>query len=84
MKFTREFPPKDGNCLVIMPHGTAENRNWDDYYKEVIAEAIAEVGMKPMRADAIYSAQQQIIERTWKSIQEAEIIIADLTGRDPN
>ncbi|MCI5157660.1 MAG: S1 RNA-binding domain-containing protein [Candidatus Electrothrix sp. AUS1_2] len=84
MKFNREFHPKDGNCFVLMPHGIVDEFDWDAHYREIISSAITEAGMIPIRADDIYSAQQQLIERTWKSIQEAEIIIADITGRDPN
>jgi predicted RNA-binding protein (virulence factor B family) len=85
MKFTREFHPKDGNCFVLMPHGTtADGFDWDAHYREVVSSAIEEAGMVPIRADGLYSAQQQLIERIWKSIQEAEIIVADITGRDPD
>lgn len=85
MKFTREFHPKDGNCFVLMPQGTnSEGFDWDAHYREVVSIAIAEAGMTPIRADGLYSAQQQMIERIWKSIQEAEIIVADITGRDPD
>jgi hypothetical protein len=85
MKFTREFPPKDGNCFVLMPHGTtADGFDWDAHYREVVSGAIEEAGMVPIRADGLYSAQQQLIERIWKSIQEAEIIVAGITVRDPD
>lgn len=83
MKFKREFHPKDGNCFVLMPHGIVDGFDWDNHYRD-IADVITDVKMNPVRADDIYSTQQQLIERVWKGIQEAEIILADLTGRDPN
>lgn len=83
MKFKREFHPKDGNCFVLMPHGIVDGFDWDNHYRD-IADVISDAKMNPVRADDIYSTQQQLIERVWKGIQEAEIILADLTGKDPN
>ncbi|MCW5207039.1 hypothetical protein VU08_08980, partial [Desulfobulbus sp. F5] len=79
MKFKREFHPKDGNCFVLMPHGIVDGFDWDNHYRD-IADVISDVKMNPVRADDIYSTQQQLIDRVWKGIQEAEIILADLTG----
>src|SRR5947199_7854977 len=39
--------------------------------------------MSPMRADGIYGAQP-LLEKLWHGIQEAEVIVADLTGRSAN
>lgn len=84
MKFSRELRPKEGNCFVLLPHGDSNKGfDWDVLYKEVIASVISDVAMTPIRADEIYGSQP-LMERIWKGIQEAEIVIADLTGRDPN
>lgn len=88
MKFRREYYPQPGNCFVIMPYGVkklSDGRevNWDKVYEEVFAPAISDVGMTPIRADDIYGAQP-LKEHIWRGIQEAELVVADLTGRNPN
>lgn len=88
MKFTRDLRPKEGNCFVIMPFGSkplkdGRNFDWDAHYKEVIAPSIHDAGMTAVRADDIFGSQP-LMERIWKGIQEAELIVADLTGRSPN
>ncbi|NQT26663.1 S1 RNA-binding domain-containing protein [candidate division KSB1 bacterium] len=88
MKFSRAYQPKDGTCFVIMPFGIKKLQdgkefNWDIHYKDAISPVITDIGMTPIRADDIYGATP-LMERIWKGIQEAELIIADLTGRNPN
>jgi small subunit ribosomal protein S1 len=88
MQFTRNFWPKPGNCFVMMPFGEKDlsdgsKFNWNLHYTEVLAPTIKEVGMMSSRADDIYGPGT-LIEKVWQGIQEAEIVIADLTGRNPN
>lgn len=88
MQFRRNSWPQKGNCFVIMPYGEKDLRDgqkfdWDEHYRDVIAETVKQAGMNPIRADEIYGAGM-LIERLWQGIQEAEVIIADLTGRSPN
>jgi hypothetical protein len=72
----------------MMPFGVQELRDgqkidWDEHYRDVIEETIRQAGMTPLRADGIYGAGT-LVERLWQGIQEAEVVIADLTGRSPN
>jgi small subunit ribosomal protein S1 len=88
MRFPRNYWPQQGNCFVMMPFGEKELRegrpfNWDEHYKEVIERTVADLGMKAIRADEIYGAMP-LLDRLWQGIQEAELVIADLTGRSPN
>ena len=88
MPFTRDRWPQKGNCFVMMPFGMHKLRegqefDWDEHYHNVIEETIKEVDMIPFRADGIYGTGL-LIDRLWQGIQEAEVIIADLTGRSPN
>lgn len=88
MRFSRDHRPIAGNCFVVMPYGVKKLPNgndfdWDVHYRDVLAVAISEAGMTPVRADDIYGAQP-LIERVWRGIQEAEVVVADLTGRSPN
>ena len=88
MKLNREHRTKKDNCFVMLPFNAkveSEGKpvDWVFIYEDVIGRAVKDLNMKPIKADGIYSSES-ILERTWKGIQEAEIIIADLTGRDPN
>ncbi len=66
-------------CFVIMPFGGL----FDRYYKEIYALAITEAGYEPKRADGIYSPGN-IVEQIWNYTKKAKIILADMTGRNPN
>jgi len=87
MKLARNYFPQENNCFVLIPSGKKEVNgkefDWDDHYRAVLSRAITEVGMIPIRAEDIYGTGAQL-ERVWRSLQEAEIVIADLTTRDPN
>jgi len=71
--------PKD-ECFVIMPF----SGEWsDDYYSKVYSSAIEKSGMSPRRADDLF-APNSVIGDIWKFTKKAKIIIADLTGKNPN
>jgi hypothetical protein len=66
-------------CFVMMPFG-----EWFDlYYKEIFTSAIKEAGMEPLRADELFSTGT-VIEQIWEQIQKSKILLADLTGKNPN
>ncbi|WP_299114239.1 response regulator transcription factor [uncultured Winogradskyella sp.] len=70
---------KEKICFVIMPFG-----GWfDNYYSDIYIPAIADSDLKPVRADNLYTPGS-IINDIWRFTQEAEIILADLTGKNPN
>ena len=70
----------NGRCFVIMPFAN----EFDEIY-EIIKEAVeaAEVGFICRRADE-HLAGSPIMEDVLEGVGESEIIIADLTGRNPN
>lgn len=65
--------------FVIMPFG----KGFDDIYEKIYAPAIRKVGLEPLRADEIYN-NQPIIQDIQNSIHNAKVILADVTGRNPN
>jgi len=66
-------------CFTIMPFG-----NWFDYYYEAIyIPAIEATGLKPRRADDLYRPSA-IVQDIWVLTKEAKIILADLSGKNPN
>jgi hypothetical protein len=70
--------PKD-TCFVIMPFGPP----FDRYYKNIFVPAIEDAGLQPIRADSIFMPSA-IMPDIWRFLSEAKILIADLTGRNPN
>jgi hypothetical protein len=72
----REEP---GHCFVIMPFAPEYRIVYDS-----IAEAVEneEVGFSCTRADEIYNAH--IIDNILREMARASIVVADLSGRNPN
>jgi len=66
-------------CFVLMPFGNY----FDTYYAKVIKPSVAKGGLVAVRADEIYGAGA-IIDDIHRSILNASICIADVTGRNPN
>ena len=66
-------------CFVIMPFG-----GWfDDYYESVYSPAIEAAGLEPHRADDLYRPST-IVQDIWTYTKQAKLILADLTGKNPN
>jgi len=57
--------------------------SFTDIYVSVISKAITQAGLKPLRADEIFSPGP-IIEQIRSGIQQSRVCIADITGRNPN
>ncbi len=88
MYFKRDYRPQKGQCFILMPFGEkllpdGHVIDWDERYQVVLEPAITAIGMKPGRADDIFGTQP-LIDRVWRGIQEAEVVVAELTGRSPN
>src|SRR6266436_6612471 len=66
-------------CFTIMPFG-----EWlDDYYDELYCPTIKAAGLDPKRADDLYRPST-IINDIWSYTQSSKLILADLTGKNPN
>ena len=66
-------------CFVMMPFG-----EWfDRYYKEIYVPAIKEAGFEPVRADELFSTGS-VVEQIWEQIEKSTVMLADLTGKNPN
>lgn len=73
---TREFLD---SCFVMMPFG-----EWfDGYYQEIYAPAIKDAGFEPIRADQIFDTGS-VVEQIWQQIEKSKVLLADLTGKNPN
>jgi hypothetical protein len=78
--FARRYAAEAGLCFVLMPF----HPNLDSIYRRVIKPSLEKsCNMRCLRADEIYS-EKPIIGDVWELIQRAEIIVADLTDKNPN
>ena len=78
-KMLMEKMGKGKNCFVLMPFSGDFNYIYSDHIKPIVES----FGLECIRADEIYSIKP-IIEDIINSIKESDIIIADLTKRNPN
>ena len=73
---TTEGP--SGYCFVLMPFRS----DLDDVY-DVIEKAAQQLGLACRRADKIYMAGL-VLGQIFDEIRRADVVISDLTGRNPN
>ena len=75
-----DFRPQSGCCFVLMPFANEFSEVYDTIREAVESQ---EANFTCERADDIRGGGH-IMESVLKKIAESEIIIADLTGRNPN
>jgi len=74
------------HVFVIMQIGgkeSLERKRADEVFKYVIKPAIEARGLKPLRAD-LDASPGAITPKLLKDLVESKLVIADLTGRNPN
>ncbi len=54
------------------------------YYDQLYKPAIEKAGLKAVRADTDIFGTGKIIDQIWRGINEAKVLVAELTGRNPN
>jgi nucleoside 2-deoxyribosyltransferase len=67
-------------AFVLMPFDAA----FDDVYKLGIKDTAEKLGIRAERVDEQIFHKENILERIYNQIDAADLIIADLTGRNPN
>lgn len=75
----RDMKPEQNLCFVLMPF----KASFDRLYREKIKPTVEACGLKCIRADDLFSPSP-ILEDIWVHICKSKIIIADVTGRNPN
>jgi hypothetical protein len=76
----RNLNPDSRLCFVLMPLAVPR---LEAIYQEFVRPAIEELGLTAVRANEIFSTSA-IIEDIWRSIYNARVIVAELTGLNPN
>jgi ribosomal protein L7/L12 len=62
-----------------MPYGDLSDR----YYINVYAPAVEAAGLRPVRADSLFRPSP-ILEDIWRFTRDSQVLLADLSGRNPN
>ncbi|MEM7085398.1 MAG: hypothetical protein AAF489_04405 [Bacteroidota bacterium] len=78
-KQTTKTKKESKNCFVIMPFGGY----FDQYYSEIYVKAIEEAGFESRRGDDLYRPGS-IVKDIWSLTKDADVILADLTSKNPN
>ncbi len=68
------------SCFVIMPFANPIG----GYYDLIYEPAIKKTGLTPVRADTDIFGTGKIIEQIWAGLKRAKVLVAELTGRNPN
>lgn len=67
-------------CFVMQPFSPPLG----DYYEKIYAPAIEKAGLRAVRADADIFGTGKIMDQVWDGINAAKVLVAELTGRNPN
>ena len=67
-------------CFVMMPFAEPLG----SYYATVYQPAIEKARLKAIRADAEIFGTGKIMDQIWNGIHNARVLVAELTGRNPN
>lgn len=73
-------------CFVIMPFGqigSEKEQHYDIVYEHVIKRAVRQAGFDCLRADEIPNTGP-IPERVKEELRDADLVLADLSDRNPN
>ena len=62
-----------------MPFGL----EWSDDVHRILSNACKAMGVQPVRGDDVFTPTDILVD-IWQSINGADFVIADITGRNPN
>ncbi len=68
-----------GRCFVLMPF----KEPFSTYYKTIIRPAVLSQNLEVLRGDSLFTPTP-IMGDVWQMIQDARVLIADLTEKNPN
>jgi hypothetical protein len=75
----RDFFIQNDLCFVLIPF----HEPFSSIFKDHIKPTLTKQGLTVMRADDIFKSTP-IIEDIWEYINKARLIVADVTGKNPN
>jgi hypothetical protein len=71
----------EGNirCFIVMPF----SHDWSDAVHQTLSSSCKALAVQPMRGDDVFTPTDILVD-IWQSINIADFVIADITGRNPN
>jgi hypothetical protein len=66
-------------CFIVMPFSL----EWSNDVHQALAAACKATSVKPVRGDDVFTPTDILVD-IWQSINGADFVIADITGRNPN
>ena len=78
-KKTRKTKTPIGTCFVLIPF----KEPFETYYRLIIKPAIGSANLEVKRGDSLFTPTP-IMGDTWQMIQEAKVIVAELTEKNAN
>jgi hypothetical protein len=76
---TDEAGAKTRSCFLVMPFSYA----WSNDVHRILAGACKALSVQAVRGDDVFTPTD-ILADIWKSLNTADFVIADITGRNPN
>jgi hypothetical protein len=76
---TVQVKPGD-SCFVMQPFA----QPYGGYYEKIFKPAIEKAGLQAVRADAEIFGTGKIIDQIWRGLNNAKVLIAELTTRNVN
>ncbi len=74
----RRFIPLVNSCFILMPF----QEKWSDRVNNKLKDTLKALHFEAKRADDLFG--NNVLEDIWTAINESELIIADLTKKNPN
>lgn len=67
------------SCFIVMPFSL----EWSDDVHRVLSSVCKALTVQPMRGDDVFKPSDILVD-IWQSINVADFVIADISGRNPN
>ena len=71
--------PRKASCFIVMPF----SQEWSTDVHQIWSAACEAARVRSVRGDDLFTPTD-ILEDIWQSINAADFVIADITGRNPN
>jgi hypothetical protein len=75
----RQVARGEVRCFIVMPFSL----EWSNDVHQALTAACKATSVKPVRGDDVFTPTDILVD-IWQSINGADFVIADITGRNPN
>lgn len=75
----RSAEPRQISCFIVMPFSL----EWSDEVHRILSSVCKSLAVQPMRGDDVFKPSDILVD-IWQSINIADFVIADISGRNPN